>query len=109
MILPERGKLLKSFRLSKHILQGAIPAFLLFALLGAILAYDYKQILDQIYQNKHLAVENRKLKEQLSMFQLKMDSLHQDLKRIDIFEKKLRVITGLDEQLPFNEDEKKNF
>ena len=61
-------------------------------LLLGILAYDYWKILQQVYENKHLGLENRQLKEQVQLFQMKMNSLGDDLRRINTFERKLRVI-----------------
>src|SRR5690606_40528852 len=55
------------------------------------------KILQQVYENKHLSIENRQLKEQIQLFQMKMNTLSDDLKRINTFEKKLRVITGLED------------
>jgi murein DD-endopeptidase MepM/ murein hydrolase activator NlpD len=66
-------------------------------LLVGVLAYDYWKILQQVYENKHLSIENRQLKEQIQLFQMKMNTLADDLKRINTFEKKLRVITGLED------------
>lgn len=64
-------------------------------LLG-ILTYDYWKILRQVYENKHLTIENRQLKEQVQLFQMKLNSLTEDLERIHTFEKKLRIITGME-------------
>ena len=54
-------------------------------------------ILQQVYENKHLSRENRQFKEQVQLFQIKINSLIEDLERIHVFEKKLRIITGIDD------------
>ncbi len=67
-----------------------------------ILTYDYWNVLSQVYENKHLVIENRQLKEQVQLFQSKLNSINDDLDRINTFERKLRVITGLEAIEPTN-------
>ena len=57
----------------------------------------YYQIVQQLYQNKHLTIENRQLREQVQTFQVKLNSLVKDINRIKIFEHKLKIITGLND------------
>lgn len=59
--------------------------------------YDYWKILQQIHENKHLSLENRQLRDQIRLFQMKINSLADDLERVTTFERKLRIITGLDD------------
>jgi murein DD-endopeptidase MepM/ murein hydrolase activator NlpD len=67
-----------------------------FVILLGILTYDYWNVLSQVYENKHLLAENRQLKEQVQLFQMKLNSITEDLERINVFERKLRAITGLE-------------
>lgn len=96
MLIPEREKGVKSFRIPRFMFRSL--AFLTFLLicLFFILGYDYIQILSQVYENKHLSIENRQLKEQIQLNQMKINSLSFQLRRIDTFEKKLRIISGVD-------------
>lgn len=97
MVVPEKQKGVKTFRIPTVLFKSlAFLSVMLFMLIG-VLAYDYWKILQQVYENKHLSIENRQLKEQIQLFQMKMNSLADDLKRINTFEKKLRVITGLED------------
>jgi murein DD-endopeptidase MepM/ murein hydrolase activator NlpD len=97
MIIPEKEKGVKSFKIPALFFRSlAFFAVMLLLLIG-ILAYDYWKILQQVYENKHLGLENRQLKEQVQLFQMKMNTLSDDLRRINTFERKLRVITGLEE------------
>ena len=82
-------------------------------MLFSIFAYDYWKILREIHKNKHLTLENLQLKEQIQLFQMKINSLTDDLERIHIFEKKLRIITGLEkvdmtDRLEYEENPQKN-
>jgi len=97
MIVPEKQKGVKTYRIPTVIFRSlAFLVVMLFLLIG-VLGFDYWKILQQVYENKHLSIENRQLKEQIQLFQMKMNTITTDLKRINTFEKKLRVITGLED------------
>ncbi len=97
MVVPEKQKGVLTYRIPSVLFKSlAFLAVMTFMLIG-VLAYDYWKILQQVYENKHLSIENRQLKEQIQLFQMKMNTLGDDLRRINTFEKKLRVITGLED------------
>jgi murein DD-endopeptidase MepM/ murein hydrolase activator NlpD len=97
MVVPEKQKGVKTYRIPTVLFKSlAFMVVMIFLLIG-VLAFDYWKILQQVYENKHLSIENRQLKEQIQLFQMKMNTLGDDLKRINTFEKKLRVITGLED------------
>lgn len=97
MIVPEKNKEVKSIKIPRLIFKSLVFLFICFVVLLGILTYDYIKVLSQVYENKHLLVENRQLKEQVQLFQMKMNAIVNDLERINIFERKLRAITGLEE------------
>ncbi|MCF8058507.1 MAG: M23 family metallopeptidase [Bacteriovoracaceae bacterium] len=97
MVVPEREKGVKSFRIPRVVFHAALFFIVIFVVLLGILTYDYWKILRQVYENKHLTIENRQLKEQVQLFQMKLNTLTEDLERIHTFEKKLRIITGIEE------------
>ena len=97
MIIPEKEKGVKSYKIPALFFRSLAFIMVMLVLLMGILLYDYWKILQQVYENKHLGLENRQLKEQVQLFQMKMNSLGDDLRRINTFERKLRVITGLEE------------
>lgn len=116
MVVPEKQKGVKTYRIPTVLFKSLAFFMVMFSVLMGVLAYDYWKILQQVYENKHLSIENRQLKEQIQLFQMKMNSLSDDLKRIDTFEKKLRVITGLEDvstkgalYKPDKEEEKESF
>ncbi|MCP4913005.1 MAG: peptidoglycan DD-metalloendopeptidase family protein [Oligoflexia bacterium] len=96
MIVPERDKGVKSFRIPRLIFHAFLFLLVVVSLIISILIYDYWKILKQVYENKHLTIENRQLKEQIQLFQMKINGLTDDLERIQTFEKKLRIITGIE-------------
>ena len=97
MVVPEKQKGVKSYRIPTVLFRSLAFLMVMFLMLLGVLAYDYWKIMQQVYENKHLSIENRQLKEQIQLFQMKMNTLADDLKRINTFEKKLRVITGLED------------
>ena len=96
MIIPEKNNEVRSIKIPRLIFKSLIFIFLTFTILLGILTYDYWNVLSQVYENKHLLVENRQLKEQVQLFQMKLNSITEDLERINVFERKLRAITGLE-------------
>ncbi len=116
MVVPEKQKGVKTFRIPTVLFKSLAFLSVMLLMLVGVLAYDYWKILQQVYENKHLSIENRQLKEQIQLFQMKMNTLADDLKRINTFEKKLRVITGLEDvgtkgavYKPNKEEEKESF
>ena len=96
MIIPQRQKGVRTFKIPIIAYRtGAIIAMLLLVIL-MIFGFDYWKVLQQVHENHHLSLENRQLKEQIQLFQMKINTISEDLKRIEFFEKKLRTITGLD-------------
>ncbi len=107
MVVPEREKGVKSFRIPRNIFRGAVFLSIGLVFLIGILTYDYVKILGHLYENKHLMIENRQLREQIQLNLMKINTLTDDLERIRIFERKLRVITGLDAMKSDQSDEEK--
>jgi murein DD-endopeptidase MepM/ murein hydrolase activator NlpD len=96
MIIPEKNKEVRSIKIPRLLFKSLIFLVVTFVILLGILTYDYWNVLSQVYENKHLLVENRQLKEQVQLFQMKLNSITEDLERINVFERKLRAITGLE-------------
>lgn len=96
MIIPEKNKEVRSIKIPRLLFKSLIFLFVTFSILLGILTYDYWNVLSQVYENKHLLVENRQLKEQVQLFQMKLNSITEDLERINVFERKLRAISGLE-------------
>ncbi|MDH5580496.1 MAG: M23 family metallopeptidase [Bdellovibrionales bacterium] len=96
MLISEREKGVKSIRIpSPFIKAGLFLLFLSFVLIG-ILSYDYIKLVNEAFKNKHLQIENRELREQVQLIDRKINTILDDIERIYVFEKKLRIITGTD-------------
>ena len=101
MVVPERDRI-RSFRIPGAVYRSLIFISIAFVIIVSILAYDYYHILQQVYQNKYLSIENHQLREQIQTFQMKLNSLKRDINRVKIFKNKLKIITGFEGQI--NED-----
>ncbi len=108
MIIPEKNKDVRSIKIPRLVFKSIVFLFITFTVLLGILTYDYWNVLSQVYENKHLLVENRQLKEQVQLFQMKLNSITDDLERINVFERKLRAITGLEAIQPTTVDSGNN-
>ncbi len=97
MIVPEQEKGVRSIKIPGIFVRSLPIIFVLFTIFSGILIYDYRRINLQISENKHLSLENRQLREQIQLFQMKVNAIADDLQRIKTFEKKLRIITGLED------------
>lgn len=104
MIIPEKNKDVRSIKIPRLLFRSLVFLSVTFVILIGILTYDYWNVLSQVYENKHLLVENRQLKEQVQLFQMKLNSITEDLERINVFERKLRNITGLEAIKPQQAD-----
>lgn len=96
MIVPEKNKDVRSIKIPRLLFRSLVFLVVSFIVMLGILTYDYWNVLSQVYENKHLVIENRQLKEQIQLFQSKLNTINDDLDRINTFERKLRVITGLE-------------
>ncbi|MBP9674698.1 MAG: M23 family metallopeptidase [Bacteriovoracaceae bacterium] len=97
MLIPDGNKSVKTLKIPRFFFRFLSLFFALLLIVLVILGYDYYKIIQQVYENKHLVVENRDLKEQLQTFQMKMNALGEDLERIKTFEKKLKILSGVEQ------------
>mgnify|MGYP000489428484 CR=1 FL=1 len=94
MVIPEKEKGVKSFRVPRVIFNSVLFLVVIVVAVIGILTFDYIKILKQVYENRHLSIENRQLKEQIQLFNMKLNTLTDDIERIQKIESKLRVISG---------------
>jgi hypothetical protein len=68
MIIPEKEKGVKSYKIPALFFRSLAFIMVMMILLMGILLYDYWKILQQVYENKHLGLENRQLKNKFNSF-----------------------------------------
>lgn len=96
MVVPSHNGKIRKIRIPRFIIQSAALLIALLTIVVGIMLFDYWKIFQEVYQNKHITQENKLLKEQMTLFKIKIETLSKELDRIHLFEKKLRVITGLE-------------
>jgi murein DD-endopeptidase MepM/ murein hydrolase activator NlpD len=107
MIIPEKHKRVKTFTVPS-IMVRLISFFIVLSIfLAFILVYDYFKITSKVFENKHLKIENQLLREKINLFNMRINTLSKKIKSIGVFEKKLRIITGL-EKVDFNKEQENN-
>ena len=72
MIVPEQEKGVRSVKIPGVFVRSLPVVFVAVSILFGILVYDYRRINLQISENKHLSLENRQLREQIQLFQMKI-------------------------------------
>lgn len=97
MVVPEKDKGIRSIKIPGIFVRSFAIVLVIASIFAGIMVYNYWTIIQQIHENKHLNLENRQLREQIQLFQMKVNTLSDDLSRIHTFENKLRIITGLED------------
>lgn len=100
MFIPDREKKVVSFKVPRIAFKAITFGVSVSIIALMIFSYDYLMILQEVYKNKHLSIENKHLKEQIELFQMKINAITDDIDRINTFENKLRSISGIDKFKP---------
>ena len=99
MLVPSDGKAGKTFQISKGVLKALPFVIAIVCITMSYFSVDYYQMQKREYDNDVVFVENQHLKENITLLQIKMNSLSEQLERIHVFEKKIRSLTGLDKDV----------
>ena len=91
--------------------RGFFVFFFFAVVLFGIMTIDYWYVMNQIEENKQIKLENRRLRQQVQIFQNKMASIEDTLERVQTFSTRLKIITNvedkeslvqrLDQELPY--------
>ena len=108
MLVPDGKDRIRSLKVPKAVFNSFAAIFAVITILIVIVTYDYIKIVQEVYKNKHLSVENSQLKEQIQILQIKMNSVVDDIERIQEFERKIRVMTGATDIRSLNSPGKSN-
>lgn len=98
MLVPEKNKSIKTLKIPAFAIKLAAVCVFGLLLFSGIILFDYWNLMQNVVDNKHISLENRQLREQLQIFQMKINTLTNDVERISTFEQKLRTITGLERE-----------
>ncbi len=98
MIVPEKTSKVRRFVVPAWVVRAlGIAAVLVFGL-AAIMILDYWYVIKQIDETKELRVENRRLMQQVQIFQNKIQTVENTMDRIRTFTTRLKVITNIEEK-----------
>ncbi len=98
LLVPEKSSAVRKWILPSWVFRGGLIGFVLLLILIAIMLIDYAYILGQIQENKDLKVENRRLRQQVQIYEQKIASVESTLDRIQTFSTRLKVITNIEER-----------
>jgi cell shape-determining protein MreC len=87
MLVPDKQEYVRTIKIPTFALKAGAVILSVIILITGVFIYDYWSILQQVYENKHLSLENKQLREQLQLFQMKLNTMTKDLERIYTFEK----------------------
>lgn len=98
LVIPEKTSKVRRFIIPAWTFYGVVIGFVFLASLVFILSVDYWYVMGQIGENKKLAQENRRLKNQVQIYSNRMATVENTMDRIQTFATRLKVITNLEDR-----------
>ena len=95
MIVPENAHKPRQYHVPAWAIRVALILFPIVALLAVTILLDYRYIASQVSENRDLQTENRKLRQDVQLYQSRLDSMESSLERIENFSSRLKMITNL--------------
>ena len=100
LIVPEKTSQVRRFILPSWLLRTAAVGLAFVILLAGVMVFDYWYVMSQIDENRHLKIENRRLRQQVQVFENKMTTVEATLERVKSFATRLKVIMHVEGQVP---------
>lgn len=98
LLVPEKTDRVRKLVVPGWLLRGASVLLAVTVLLGMVMVLDYWFVMGQVAENRDLRLENRRLRQQVQVFENKVSSMESTLERIRTFATRLRVITNIEER-----------
>jgi murein DD-endopeptidase MepM/ murein hydrolase activator NlpD len=95
MIIPENSSRPRQFNIPAWLIRAGWVILPVLFLIAVTLFLDYRFVAGQVYENRELQSENRRLRQDLQLYQNRMESLEASLDRIENFSARLKMITNL--------------
>jgi murein DD-endopeptidase MepM/ murein hydrolase activator NlpD len=95
LIIPEGASKPRQFHVPTWVVRATLVVLPILLLIGITLFLDYRFVAGQVYENRELQSENRRLRQSVQLYQNRMDSLESSLNRIENFSARLKMITNL--------------
>jgi murein DD-endopeptidase MepM/ murein hydrolase activator NlpD len=100
LIVPEKTAQVRHIVIPSWLIRGIAFGLALCILLAGVMIFDYAYVMSQIGENKQLRLENRRLRQQVQLFQNKITTAESTLERVKSFATRLRVIMHVEDQAP---------
>jgi murein DD-endopeptidase MepM/ murein hydrolase activator NlpD len=100
LFVPEKTSKVRRFIIPAWVLKSAAIGLAFVVLLTGIMIFDYWYVMSQIHENKQLKTENRKLRQQVQIFQNRMATVENTMERVKTFSTRLKVIMNVEDQVP---------
>ncbi|HTL10880.1 MAG TPA: peptidoglycan DD-metalloendopeptidase family protein [Bdellovibrionota bacterium] len=98
MIIPEKTSKVRRLLIPSWLVRGALVLTGFAAVLGFIMMLDYGYVMNQIGENRELKLENRRLRQQVQVFNNKMRNVEDTMDRIRTFSTRLKIITNIQDR-----------
>jgi murein DD-endopeptidase MepM/ murein hydrolase activator NlpD len=95
MIIPEGASKPRQLHVPAWVFRACLVVLPILILIGITLLLDYRFVANQVFENRELQSENRKLRQSVQLYQNRMESLESSLERIENFSARLKMITNL--------------
>ncbi len=98
LIIPENSSKARQIHIPIWLLRAAMVVLPVLILIAFTLFLDYRFVANQVYENRELQSENRRLRQNVQLYQNRMEALESSLDRIENFSARLKMITNLMDQ-----------
>ncbi|NDG84616.1 MAG: M23 family metallopeptidase [Proteobacteria bacterium] len=95
LIIPENSSKPRQFHVPSWTVRAALAIIPVVILIGITLFLDYRFVANQVYENRELQSENRRLRQSVQLYQSRMEAMESSLDRIENFSARLKMITNL--------------
>lgn len=95
MIIPSNASKARQIHVPAWAVRAGLVVLPILVLIGITLLMDYRFVANQVFENRELQAENRRLRQSVQLYQNRMDSLEASLERIENFSARLKMITNL--------------
>jgi len=95
LIIPENSSKPKQFHIPAWAVRAGLVILPVLALIALTLFLDYRFVANQVYENRELQSENRRLRQSVQLYQNRMEAMEASLDRIENFSARLKMITNL--------------
>jgi len=95
LVIPENSSKPRQFHVPIWLVRAALVILPVLVLIALTLFLDYRFVANQVYENRELQSENRRLRQNVQLYQNRMEALESSLDRIENFSARLKMITNL--------------